>query len=1727
WTGNNLVWYYLETCNDFNGNYSTDVRGNESWGYDISSRPCVSKTKYAVVVTKDGSVNIANFRHSSASTYYTNADESLLISPSSTITEHQRPAYTFTKAYNHSKGEGTTTGSGNIISNNNYTASMHSNGKDWILYARVNGNVKVNILDVPYPKEHVVNFNQWESKVVFDWKSDNPNSLTGKFYVYRRETTPPDASWTNLTASGIAVENGSNKPMKYENTLTTTDFNKNFEYCIAFIEGTGTAPTNPITSVRAADRIERIVNTTPVLNNWTATAIGNPSNITVSFTADNRLDNKYTFTIERLENEIPVANFITSESFSGASTYTRADNWPQSPCDAYKYTVKINAFGTVFSKETGEVRITGSTKFLGDKPAKASKGEYANYVRLQWKMDKGGPGNEVYRVFRRVANTNQPFVELETVTSNAATVYWSDYNALTGIYYEYKITHYQICGSEETESASFYDIGFTQAFGTVSGRVTYGTGSSVQGVNMLVRKNELNQDETQFLSLKADGGGQKIEWNAAEASYFNDIYLSKQWTLQFWLKLSSQNSSGVIGYFGNNPITIDKQDNYYRVGFQLNGQWQYTGYEIPTNHFSHVTIACNANEIKLYVVCDYDFNNIYYDITSAATPELTALLQTECNISFGHSLYGNIDDVRFWKRCLGEPEIKRDYSRRLVGNENGLTAYWTFDEGLAGYAFDMSRVGTVYNGNHATTNTLVFDNSIPNDEYQLALKAITDANGNYQISGIPYIGEGTSYSIVPLLGVHQFNPTEQLRYISPASMVHNNTDFTDISAFEVKGTVVYENGSYPVEGCNFEVDGKIVVRPNGQPVTSDFSGNFTINVPIGIHAVRVVKLGHTFTDDGFIKQKKVDPQTLDTIYVDLNYNAPINNLLLEDQTLVKLVGRVVGGMIENDKPLGFGESKNNIGTQTIKLESTRNVNLKFVENTYQKTYNHNNGEWKKPGGIGSDQTTVYYNPNDITIHVSPQTGEFVAWVYPEPYNIAEIRVPTEYGTMAVYDNRELLDLKNAVAPDISYLKTSARTWADSVFIAGKPGVVDHWEYFENSDTVWYNEQWTYFYQATPTFTALQTVNNEPVNYFGELEYILNNELTGDTDTLTLYNSGAGYLFGKPVFKQGKDYTFHFKAYEEYINYVLNDSMRYPVKDGSINLMNEIQLTPEPELIKMDDNGELDYIFTAGTPNLTTGSNTFFATLRLGTVSYYWNMPADLVSNNTSPIEVWHLGDKSTGTDFVTCGPDQITLILRDPPGTSSSSFIEKGTTVSTTHSYSYAGGVNLMAQLNLSLGTSITSFVGLGAGVITKGKAKLDFSAGIKTEFKYTADWKTAQTASFLERIETSDSPDYVGYKGDIFIGNSTNILYGLTNGISIEKNSTNITNAFETVDINSNLSYSIVPSQALAFGQDFDTRFVFTTLDIEDIMIPKWEKNRSMIFSAYVPIEENVYDFVDTTAITKPTYVSRLLPTDINFGKVNMDTVFGDKASDNYHYHDGPSYIIVFPQNYDYKLFVQDSVIYYNNQINVWINVLTQNEKEKVKMKKLGNYSFGGGSTTSYSFTGTASETFSQSFYTKISIYEGIQTGVKINDCGFEIILNGEVVGENSVNDERLEETVISTGFTLKEEGTTDQLTVDYGITASGTFAFKTRGGRTSCPYEAQVLTKYFEPGMHILSEGTMQIEVPKIRVESAPIVLNVPANKTATFLLALENESETNEDIWFEFIVDEATNPHGAVLK
>ncbi|MCL2247345.1 MAG: hypothetical protein FWC10_09605, partial [Lentimicrobiaceae bacterium] len=234
WTGNSVVYDYLERRTSSNGTIASTTRGNECWAYDNSTRPQVSNNGiYAVKVTRGSNVNISGANYSSGTSNYVNSNVQLTCSPSTTLSATQRIAYTFTADYDHSSG-----------SAKNYTASV--SGNNWLLTARVTGTVNGTITNIPYPTSPSASFDQWNNRVTITWNYNNPNSVTGRFHVYRRETAPSTSSWTLVTApTGLSAANGSNLSLSATNDIVAGDLNKTFEYCIGFTEDTGNAPASP------------------------------------------------------------------------------------------------------------------------------------------------------------------------------------------------------------------------------------------------------------------------------------------------------------------------------------------------------------------------------------------------------------------------------------------------------------------------------------------------------------------------------------------------------------------------------------------------------------------------------------------------------------------------------------------------------------------------------------------------------------------------------------------------------------------------------------------------------------------------------------------------------------------------------------------------------------------------------------------------------------------------------------------------------------------------------------------------------------------------------------------------------------------------------------------------------------------------------------------------------------------------------------------------------------------------------------------------------------------------------------------------------------------------------------------------------------------------------------------------------------------------------------------
>ncbi len=358
-------------------------------------------------------------------------------------------------------------------------------------------------------------------------------------------------------------------------------------------------------------------------------------------------------------------------------------------------------------------------------------------------------------------------------------------------------------------------IGFRQPIGTATGRITYAGGTAVPDVSVLAQTNPaiptsalgfdgvygyMTIDETSHGSLTSQSGFTFQAWVKDTASSKTKLrfIFDKASVTRMWLDESKKSLVWVYGIDSVSLSFASVDSDYFHLSAVRNGN----------------SLMIQLNDGKKVIQAKQTFNNF-----STADKAGTFYIAQQLNSSNRFS--GLIDEIRMWNIALDSATIQRDYQRVLSGTETGLEAYYQCNENVGNVAYDLTHTGNTYKGNDATLYNVRWTIYTPP---LLVIKGITDSNGNYIISNIPYAAGGSTYTFTPMFGVHTFNPTQALRYFAPGSNVSNSVDFTDNSSFHVSGTVRYNNTNVPVQGVSVLVDGTMAIK-NRAPVTSDANGS--------------------------------------------------------------------------------------------------------------------------------------------------------------------------------------------------------------------------------------------------------------------------------------------------------------------------------------------------------------------------------------------------------------------------------------------------------------------------------------------------------------------------------------------------------------------------------------------------------------------------------------------------------------------------------------------------------------------------------------------------------------------------------------------------------------------------------------------------------------------------------------------------------------------------------------
>ena len=1560
--------------------------------------------------------------------------------------------------------------------------------------------------------------NTYSKEVTLTWERDahDSNSPTdGKWVIFRQVTGHPETQvWLGDTNNDLYKFTDQKHDLEYGTQYTYTVC-----YCPngwtldseADAEGLSADYCYTLTRDFAFSNVKAEVVNGQIVFSWNHNKIKDASSSTT-----------YTLYVQRSTDGGTTWETVRTDPISSSEkegdSYTDADVVSHKQ---YKYRLQMNVQEYNFKSDEVSATITEGSALTG---FSASQGNYTQSVKLTWTVNQVGTSPTLFILQRRPLGSNDEsdWVDIYSTSGTSSTYVYEDQTAQPGSFNEYRLRIFDVYNGTRFEGNAMTADGFCIATGVVGGRITYGSGMAVKDVKVTL--NAINADGNAMnnkRSIKFDGST-KQGFKATMSNQELKKIFGGDFTVQMWVNpdLSSTDDIMLFSVYDNFMIYLKKFDNgNFGIMPKIDDAYPVGWCPVfPGGQWSHLSLVYSKGKLDIRLRQN-DQDWLRQNSLTFTNPLDTANLRQADGFMLGnkkdwpsHFFSGYVDEFRIFNRALTDDEIAKNYNHTLTGSEEGLVVYWPFDEGIDAQtvAYDFSKKNGISNGHHGKAGIAAHSEaSIVPSEAQLSLMAYTDQDGNYSVAGIPFSGEGTSYTINPKLGEHKFNPTNEQRFINMNALVHSGVNFEDVSSFPVSGVVYYENTSIPVADATLKIDG-ITASRDGKAVTTNSKGEFNLSVPIGDHFISVEKMGHTFINGGRY------PDDPDGIGTREPFQGEVTGLTFYDNTLVTVAGRVAGGDIEYDKPIGLNQGHANIGKAVLTLEQEDNNAgfLSAVKAQYNpQSYDMDSINVRDFGAV-SGSAIVPVRQNYIEVQTDPQTGEFVVQLPPLRYKVSSVSIPKN--SEIHFTNLPIIDATN---PSLVY--------TDSVETGNG---VKKFEYVGLAKIK---------HKEKATFTVTENEDGS----FGIKNYTVR-EVDGTEHQVTVYevkDDGIHYTFDHPVYEEMSTRTYHISAKEVYKNLDGGSEVTdvVPLAGKRVTVQNPFATTakivctngnsthPRGSVYEMENNTfELDslglgeYNFTVGYPNIQKPYT------RGLTITYYndgaeQDWEGNATPGNAHPFEAYILGALPTGNNFVTQGPDHIAMVLRDPPGSGSYATWKKGSTwtTSTTHSV----GIHSNTSLNgkIYLGGQMQTAEGIGFMVIQDLKSIATVSVGAEINQSTTNSSTTTTTITATRDISTSGDFDYNGADGDLFIGSAKNIIFGACHYVDIMWD-------------DKNNKADVKCEDGIATGEQFTTGFNYTQNYVKNILIPNFIKLRNDLLEYKADVNS-----AQRPATGDPIYVTNLMEDDPKYGTSNNDEdVWGaqavgfdqlDKATGRY---TGPSYTMILPQSWNNDTTgMQDMVNFYNVQIAKWENELRKNEEAKVTAIKnkdylIENHSFDSGASISVEKTIEESTTTARSESLEINAIIGEETGFKLCGVGLSVELM-ENAG-TTINDETETTTANSStfGYTLLENGDDDYLTVDV-FTAPDNFGpiFYTRGGATSCPYQDEVVTEYYEPGT-VIMQKTVQIEKPEIEAQLQSIT-GIPAGGKGTFKVNIRNNSDTKEDGWYDISVVSTSNPDGLVVK
>lgn len=1034
---------------------------------------------------------------------------------------------------------------------------------------------------------------------------------------------------------------------------------------------------------------------------------------------------------------------------------------------------------------------------------------------------------------------------------------------------------------------------------------------------------------------------------------------------------------------------------------------------------------------------------------------------------------------------------------------------------------------------------------------------VTGASGAFVFDSLPYdVTTGAIYTITPTsqYGIFSYNNTSSgvaSVALDSKNCIASGVNFVNTSCVRLTGRVLYDMSTIPVADAYFLLNGD-TIRRNGKAYLTGIDGSFELTVPKSMPCrLQVAKAGHTFKNDGWLFVTENDTT--------FSLVKPLDGVRLYDRTKVRLVGRVAGGIDQQQLPPALGLGKNNLGDDlqlVLMLEGDNTAHVvhnpdDLTQDTLQFAIDNLSGH-----------TSTIYQQKRIVIRPDSKTGEYAVDLYPVKYKVTQATA-NGYAT--------LLNIE-AGAPTVNLINAPLQTLrSDSGDLHAT-----------------YNAVYDCIYRSPMQVGVVQYQAGMPQDGYGEKTLPVSNllNLSKNVDVYTVDSTGAvEYLLDYPVFQQGRTYQFRVSVYEDYIynNDPTSSTDRVRLNGGQLKIYNGFKSgeNTATAIYPLNEAGEANIQVEVDNLSLLATGSDALRTLDL-------SIEREGGSIDYRAIRGFVTGNYVENGDIRAVTADiKVLDVLRDPPGSGSSCSLEKGASYKSVNPFAITlkAGINL----NFKIGTAYNQSVGVVSTVsysgvsVSAGKTNA-FTLPLVASIKYNSSY--TYTYSNSEKISTGSSPSFVGADADVFVGHATEVLYGTIRAVRIIDDTTyqlrkpaidagyikEIASA-RTAD---GTPYHFVIAKETVLGSRVGTDFAYTQGHIANKILPNLVAQRNALLV-------NAADSAAAQEIANARKAAVYWNIATDESKIGLDTT---------------TYKVIKPTNVPDFVEV-DKVKAINNVIVKWVSILATNEREKVVArqsgKHVGTFSVSGGTNHDYSESYSADWSMggNMSYGTPDfgTLFKQVSSGIelvgsmpvgkaiinllndrmKAGDNAAIIDINGVAVGAQwktevtpvfnidtdiPLTDHSGSESVSrkisfnivpdSYGYTtvsvyrapadsvfLKQIGSWKQYMNMYSNATDykyGSFIFFQEGGSSHCPYEGEVRTKWYKPGMFVLGNATLPMENPKITLDQHSIS-NVPADQAAVFRVTLVNDNLNTDGRpakgqYLSLSVEPQTNPDGAII-